>query len=539
MRKRLRGLGEILSNLAEAENLLTQMAGVILQRHLASEITVPPLDAGTEAPAPESSNAILIADRDGLVTEASLGAAEMLGYDGRILCRSHVTDLLELGRFSWEMLLQADGSVEGATDSHLVVCKRGDGSVMQASVRIAPMSGGEERKYALMLSQARTSGSAAGSRGVRLAMARYQAIVEQIPAITFMASLDGKANDLYVSPQIEALLGFTQREWLDDPTLWFRQLHAEDREILHQEFSRGLKTGGPFRAEVRVLTRSGEIVWVRGEARLVKDRNGQPLFFQGVAFDVSDIKRAQQQLEEAHRAKLRNERLAAIGQLAASISHDLRNPLGSIRNAWYYIRRKLEASQLFSNDPRIPRLSSLIEGELGRCVEIIGDLLDFTRDPPLRRVHCDLPQLIEEAIYAAIPGSSPTVIREYSQGLPKACLDQTRFRQMVINLLENAVHAVHSDDGVITVRLAQAGDQLVLEIEDNGKGMAPEVKERIFEPLFTTKAKGTGLGLCIVGNIVRSHAGTISVDSAAEKGTRFEIRIPLEEPVPAALRPPQ
>ncbi len=91
-------------------------------------------------------------------------------------------------------------------------------------------------------------------------------------------------------------------------------------------------------------------------------------------------------------------------------------------------------------------------------------------------------------------------------------------------------------EGVIIVRLARAGDQFTLEIEDNGKGMPAEVKERIFEPLFTTKAKGTGLGLCIVGNIVRSHAGTISVDSAAGKGTRFEIRIPLQEPGAAARR---
>src|SRR5579885_3273627 len=501
MRKRLRGLGEILGNLAEAETILAHLAGVILQRNLASEITVPPLDTELDSTRRPPSDAILVADRDGLVTQASLSAAEMLGYDGAILCRSHVKDLFELGQLTWDMLLPTNGSGAGATDPRVVVCKRGDGSVMQVSLRIAPMSAGEERRYALMLSPNGLSGRGAENRGVHLAMARYQAIVEQIPAITFMASLDGKANDLYVSPQIEALLGFTQREWLEDPTLWFRQLHPEDQEILHQEFSRGLGTGGPFRAEVRVFTRGGEIVWVRGEARLVKDSNGRPLFFHGVAFDISDAKRAQQQLEEAHRARLRNERLAAIGQLAASISHDLRNPLGSIRNAWYYIRRRVESSQLFSTDPRIPRLSSLIESELGRCVEIIADLLDFTRDPPLRPAECDVPKLLDEAIYAAVPGSSPKVIREYAQHLPKACLDQTRFRQMVINLLENAVHAVDAHDGVIIVRLARTGDQFVLEIEDNGKGMPPGVKERIFEPLFTTKAKGTGLGLCIVGNI--------------------------------------
>lgn len=537
MRKRLRELGEILSGLAEAEAVLAQMAGILLTFKAGSEITVANFDGVSEERAPqELPGGVLITDPEGHISAATLNGCEMLGYDGQILCRSHVTDLFEFGQRTWQTLIsQAEATTSGLPDPHIVDCKRADGSVIQTSIRIAAMTAGEERKYALTFSGQHPDSRAQGDRSVRLALARYQAIVEQIPAITFMASLDGKANDLYVSPQIEALLGFTQRQWLNDPTLWFRQLHPEDREKLTQEFSRGLSTGGPFRAEVRVLTRDGEIVWVRGEARLVRDNAGRPLFFQGVAFDVTDAKRAEEQLDQAHQANLRNERLAAIGQLAASISHDLRNPLGSIRNAWYYIRRKLEASQLLSTDLRIPRLSSLIESELARCVEIIGDLLDFTRDPPLRLTECEVPKLLDESIYAAVSNSAIQVIRDYSPDFSTAYLDQTRFRQMLINLLENAVHAVDTERGVITVRTARDGDHFVIEVVDNGKGMSAEVQQRIFEPLFTTKAKGTGLGLSIVGNIVRSHSGTISVESAPDKGSRFVIRIPLEETRPLNL----
>ena len=123
---------------------------------------------------------------------------------------------------------------------------------------------------------------------------RYRTLIEQIPAVTFMAVLGEGDNEIYVSPHIEALLGFTQKEWLENPFLWYTQLHPDDRELWHREFARGCRTGGPFRAECRFLARDGRVVWVHGEARLVKDDFGRPLFLQGVAFDITEAKRAEE-----------------------------------------------------------------------------------------------------------------------------------------------------------------------------------------------------------------------------------------------------
>lgn len=128
---------------------------------------------------------------------------------------------------------------------------------------------------------------------LRAAELRYRTLIEQIPAVTFMAVLGEGENEVYVSPHIEALLGFSQKEWLEDPFLWYWRLHPDDRELWTQEFVRGCQTGGPFRAECRFLARDGGIVWVRGEARLVKDEFGRPLFLQGVAFDITDSKQAE------------------------------------------------------------------------------------------------------------------------------------------------------------------------------------------------------------------------------------------------------
>src|SRR5688572_4978091 len=134
-------------------------------------------------------------------------------------------------------------------------------------------------------------GSPGVEKKLHAADLRYRTLVEQIPAVTFLAVLGEGDNEIYVSPYIESLLGFTQQEWLENPFLWYSQLHPDDRQIWHDEFARGVQTGGPFRAECRFLARDGRVVWVRGEARLVKDELGRPLFLQGVAFDITESKR--------------------------------------------------------------------------------------------------------------------------------------------------------------------------------------------------------------------------------------------------------
>jgi PAS domain S-box-containing protein len=129
---------------------------------------------------------------------------------------------------------------------------------------------------------------------------RYRTLVEGIPAVTFMAAMEegtNAANELYVSPQIEELLGFSQREWLDNPVLWYTQLHPEDQNRWHEEFARTVSTGEPFRSVYRFIARDGRVVWVQGEAQLVRDEAGRPLFLQGVAFDITGIKQAEEELK--------------------------------------------------------------------------------------------------------------------------------------------------------------------------------------------------------------------------------------------------
>jgi PAS domain S-box-containing protein len=221
--------------------------------------------------------------------------------------------------------------------------------------------------------------------------ARFRTLVEEIPAVTFMAALDEGVNELYVSPQIESLLGFSQREWLENPVLWYAQLHPDDRERWHREFARTCALGEPFRSVYRFIARDGREVWVHGEAKVVRDEYGRPILLQGVAFDITGMKQAEAELkslnetldqqvrERTEIAEARAQELARsnfdLDQFAYIASHDLREPLRTVAS---YTQRleKLYAGRLDSvADDCIDRV---IKG--ARLMDrLIDDLYTYSR----------------------------------------------------------------------------------------------------------------------------------------------------------------
>src|SRR5436853_6599807 len=130
--------------------------------------------------------------------------------------------------------------------------------------------------------------------------ARYRTLVEQIPAVVFMAFLDKGIGEAYVSPQIEAMLGFTQEEWLNDPVRWYRQIHPDDKARWSIEAAQTFLSGEPLRAVYRVIARDGHVIWFHCEAKMVRQDDGRPWFIHGVGFDITELKQAEAALQEAH-----------------------------------------------------------------------------------------------------------------------------------------------------------------------------------------------------------------------------------------------
>jgi two-component system, NtrC family, sensor histidine kinase HydH len=244
------------------------------------------------------------------------------------------------------------------------------------------------------------------------------------------------------------------------------------------------------------------------------------------------LDRALTELKNSQDALIRNERLAAVGQLSASVGHELRNPLAAVRNASEYIARRFRAGDLAPTRPdaRLPQFFDVIERELGACSLIINDLLDFARVRPPTRKPCPLRALVDEAA-SIVQRGQVTILNEVPANLPVPSLDRDQIRQALLNLLQNAVEATSPDaeDRRVFVSAEGGGNApWLIRVRDTGIGIPPEAAARVFEPLFTTKTKGTGLGLPIVAGLVKAHGGSIHLHSEQGQGTCFTIELPAE-----------
>ncbi|MBN1206380.1 MAG: GAF domain-containing protein [Myxococcaceae bacterium] len=246
---------------------------------------------------------------------------------------------------------------------------------------------------------------------------------------------------------------------------------------------------------------------------------------------IEDLKQSYEELARTQEQLVQRERLAALGELAAVVAHEVRNPLGAIFNSVSYIRRLIGAG-----NPALPVVEVVAE-EADRLNRIVDDLLHFARPPSPSPTPVPLRRLLEEAVRSALVDASGEVEVEWAlEAEVPVLVDERMIRQAFINLALNSVQAM-SQGGTLRVgvrRPAGPRHEVQVEFSDTGPGIPAELRARIFEPFFTTKAKGTGLGLAIVKRIVESHAGRVVLESEPGRGTTFRLFLPCE---PEALQP--
>src|SRR5262245_46269284 len=227
----------------------------------------------------------------------------------------------------------------------------------------------------------------------------------------------------------------------------------------------------------------------------------------------------------------RGERLAALGQMAGTLAHELGTPLNSVLGYVQLLRREALASD------QMEKLS-IVESQIQRMIDDIRSVLDRTRDVPVRRTPVDVGMLVADAatlVSTRLTARAIELRTELAEGLPPVSADALGLRQVLLNLLTNAIDAT-PPNGTIRVSASVARDgqrqrpQLELAVADSGHGMSPAEMRRAFEPFYTTKApdRGTGLGLGIVEHIVRAHGGHVDAESAPGRGTTVWVRLPLE-----------
>jgi PAS domain S-box-containing protein len=234
----------------------------------------------------------------------------------------------------------------------------------------------------------------------------------------------------------------------------------------------------------------------------------------------SETERVQIQLAKAREKLVTQTRLATIGQVAASIAHELRNPLGAVRNAAYYLKRHTSAE-----NPKIPEYLSIIDQEIGAADSIIGDMMEMVRSKEPIKESVDLGRTFREVLDRICPKGEIRCDLSVDPDPFIVHADAGQLRQILGNLLTNAVQAM-GGPGEITLNARRSIDYDVITVQDSGLGIAAEHRDLVFEPLFTTKAKGTGLGLTICRQIVERHGGTIDLLNREGRGAAFSLRLP-------------
>ena len=261
--------------------------------------------------------------------------------------------------------------------------------------------------------------------------------------------------------------------------------------------------------------------------RFVTKNRRQSQRYRELAETLAATNRRLEQVQEEAR---RSERLAALGQLSAGLAHEIRNPLGVIKGSSEMLNRRLQPS-----DPVTSELAGYISSEVNRLNVIVTRFLDFARPSQLQIKSEEVAPVIDRALKSAHdrwPNASVQIERQCAEDLPKVPLDADMCEQVFTNLFINAYEAMGNEGGKLKVAIATTNHEgrhgVEIDIQDTGPGIPAELREQIFNPFFTTKKTGVGLGLSIVSKIIDDHRGWIRLCSGPDRGACFRIFLPVE-----------
>ncbi|MCM3872183.1 MAG: PAS domain-containing protein [Pyrinomonadaceae bacterium] len=343
--------------------------------------------------------------------------------------------------------------------------------------------------------------------------ARYRTLVEQIPAVVFMAFLDKGIGEAYVSPQIEAILGFSQEEWLNDPVRWYQQIHPDDKGRWSVEAAQLFLSGQPLKSLYRVLARDGRVVWFHCEAKMVRNDDGQPWFIHGVAFDISDLKRAEASGREyADRLKFLSIRLMEVQEAERrKIALELHDEIGQVLTG---LKLSLEIG---SRQP-----AHEVGASLDQARTLVNDLMVRVRNLSLdlRPAMLDDLGLLPTLLWHIEHYTAQTQVRV---NFKHSGLEKRRFAPEVetaaYRLVQEALTNVarHAQAPEATVRLSTHRQTLVIEVEDLGRGFDME----------SVLMSSENSGLAGMRERVALLDGQLTVESEPGKGTRLTAELSI------------
>lgn len=481
-----------------------------------------------------SADGMGILNEKGLHVYANSSFARMLGFEGpeSIIGQPwHVVYAFqEMDRLEPEIRRSL---AQAGKWSSQILLHRPDGTKLPVELNISAMPDGGTTCVCRDLSK-----RAEAEKARAQAEAKYKALVEQVNAITYIAESGIDGQWFYVSPQVEAILGYTPEEWLGIARRWAQLIHPDDLPTVAAA-EEASKSGTPFQAEFRIKRKDGREVWLNDTAVVVQGSNSHPVM-EGIIVDITERKQLETQLQQSRK-------MEAVGRLAGGIAHDFNNLLTIITG---YTELALSRPTV---PPEIRSDIERIENAAGRAAGLVRQLLAFSRRQVMQPKTIDLNAIVLnlDKLLRRLMDDNVEMVTQVPENVGKVKADPAQIEQVIMNLVVNARDAM-PNGGRLVVETSNAdldasyaenhvsmkpGRYVMLAVSDTGVGMDRRTIAHIFEPFYTTKesGRGTGLGLSTVYGIVKQSGGHIWVYSEPGKGSTFKVYLPrvdgpIEEP---------
>ncbi len=341
---------------------------------------------------------------------------------------------------------------------------------------------------------------------------KYRSLFERSIDAIFVASNDLHFQD--ANPSVERLLGYSRDELQKlNPARLFANLDQL------RELRLNVREYGQIKDfETILLDRNSRKIVCLISVWAVEDVAGRPEWYQGIVRDISEQKRAQQELIMA-------EKLTMTGKIARSIAHEVRNPLTNLSLALEQLK-----DELATDDEYITMFTDIIGRNIDRIGQLITEMLNSSKHRELERKKQDFNAVVKSTLQLVSDRVKLKQMRlqvSFSTNNCTALLDRDQVKTALLNILVNAVEAMRDGEGILEVSTTCTDDgRVCVEIKDNGGGISEEDRQRLFDPFFTGKSGGMGLGLTATQNIMKSHKGTIEVESTLGIGTTFRLSFP-------------
>ncbi|MCG8416384.1 MAG: ATP-binding protein [Proteobacteria bacterium] len=347
-------------------------------------------------------------------------------------------------------------------------------------------------------------------------------LVDTVQALLLV--LDQHGRVVQANPAVSNVTGLSPDEMVGMP--WIETFVPDaERSSVSSVFARIATGERRVTLENRVMSADGKRVrMIRWQSSALEHADGTVLVYAS-GLDVTEVK----ELEDRTRLA---ERLAAVGTMAAGLAHEIRNPLNSALLQLQLLDRRLHKNHY---DPKLLEPIALVRNEITRLSQLVREFLDFARPSVLDVEECDVVELVRNAVELQRPAASASGVH-IELATPDrpviVAVDRGKMQQVILNLLRNAIEALDAT-GRITVEVAADGTGALVRVRDNGPGIADDVLTRLFEPFFSTKEQGTGLGMAICHSLITQHGGDIRAYS--DNGAVFEVTLPRYPPLDRRL----